>query len=44
MVFTGSGECAKIEPILGLPMPFWTLLWLFCCPYWAIRATLQRAR
>jgi disulfide bond formation protein DsbB len=27
LVFTGSGECAKVEPILGLPMPAWTLLW-----------------
>lgn len=25
LVFTGSGECAKVEPILGLPMPAWTL-------------------
>lgn len=27
MVFTGSGECARVEPILGLPMPAWSLLW-----------------
>ena len=27
LVFTGSGECAKVEPILGLPMPAWTLFW-----------------
>lgn len=27
LVFTGSGECAKVEPILGLPMPAWSLLW-----------------
>lgn len=26
-VFTGSGECATVEPILGLPMPAWSLLW-----------------
>ena len=43
MVFTGSGECAKIQPILGLPMPFWTLLWYILLSVWAIRATLQRA-
>ena len=30
LVFTGSGECAKVEPILGLPMPAWTLLWFIC--------------
>ena len=29
MVFTGSGECAKVELILGLPMPAWTLIWFF---------------
>jgi len=27
MVLTGSGECAKIETVLGLPMPTWTLAW-----------------
>ena len=42
MVFTGSGECAKVEPILGLPMPFWTLLWFVLLSILAIRATLQR--
>ena len=26
-VLSGSGECAKVEPILGLPMPAWSLLW-----------------
>ncbi len=27
LVFTGSGECAKVQLVLGMPMPFWTLLW-----------------
>lgn len=27
MVFTGSGECATVAPVFGLPMPAWTLLW-----------------
>lgn len=27
LVFTGSGECATVEPILGLPMPAWSLIW-----------------
>lgn len=27
LVFTGSGECAKVERILGLPMPAWSLIW-----------------
>lgn len=26
-VLSGSGECARVEPILGLPMPAWSLLW-----------------
>lgn len=43
LVFTGSGECAKVQPILGLPMPFWTLVWYIALALWAIRATLHRA-
>lgn len=43
MVFTGSGECAKIQPILGMPIPFWSLLWFVLLSIFAIRATLQRA-
>ena len=43
IVFTGSGECAKVEPILGLPIPFWSLLWFVLLAVWAIRATLRRA-
>ncbi|MEO6185366.1 MAG: disulfide bond formation protein B [Steroidobacteraceae bacterium] len=27
-VFTGSGECAKVERVLGLPMPAWVLICL----------------
>jgi Disulfide bond formation protein DsbB len=42
LVFTGSGECAKIEPVLGLPMPFWTLLWFVLLSVWVLRANLRR--
>ena len=42
LVFTGSGECAKIEPILGLPMPAWTLLWFIALVVLAIVATRRR--
>ncbi|KRE98607.1 disulfide bond formation protein B [Frateuria sp. Soil773] len=42
MVFTGSGECAKVEPILGLPMPAWALLWFVLLGAWAVRAALRR--
>jgi len=26
-VFSGSGECAKVENVLGLSMPWWVLIW-----------------
>ncbi|NII11634.1 disulfide bond formation protein B [Oleiagrimonas sp. C23AA] len=26
-VLSGSGECAKVQPILGLSMPWWALIW-----------------
>ncbi|WP_266169360.1 disulfide bond formation protein B [Dyella subtropica] len=42
MVFTGSGECAKIEPILGLPMPAWTLLWFVLLAALAVFAAARR--
>jgi len=42
MVFTGSGECATVEPILGLPMPAWTLLWFVVLAGLAIVASRRR--
>jgi disulfide bond formation protein DsbB len=39
LVFTGSGECAKVEPILGLPMPAWSLLWFVLLAALAIAAS-----
>ena len=44
LAFTGSGECAKIEPILGLPMPAWTLLWFIILIGWAVMATRRTVR
>ncbi len=26
-VLSGSGECARVDPILGVSMPAWSLLW-----------------
>ncbi len=43
LVFTGSGECAKVEPILGLPMPAWSLLWFLLLAILAIVATRRRS-
>ena len=42
MVFTGSGECAEVEPVLGLPMPAWTLLWFALLAILALVATTRR--
>ena len=42
MVLTGSGECAKVEQVLGLPMPAWTLLWFVLLAILALVATARR--
>lgn len=34
LAFTGSGECAKLEPVLGMPMPAWTLIFSSCSACW----------
>lgn len=43
-VFTGSGECATVEPILGLPMPAWTLIWFIALAALAVVVSLRRSR
>jgi disulfide bond formation protein DsbB len=40
-VLTGSGECAAVQPILGLPMPLWSLLWFVLLGLWAVRAGVR---
>ena len=42
-VFTGSGECAKVEPILGLPVPAWSLLWFVLLAVLAIVIARRRS-
>lgn len=42
LVFTGSGECATVEPVLGLPMPAWTLLWFVVLGALAAVVSLRR--
>lgn len=43
-VFSGSGECAQVQPILGLPMPAWTLIWFMVLGALAIVAALRPSR
>ena len=43
LVFTGSGECAKVEPVLGLPMPAWSLLWFIALAVLTMFAMRRRA-
>lgn len=43
MVLTGSGECAKVEPILGVPMPAWSLLWFVLLGAWAVWMARRRS-
>jgi len=43
-VFTGSGECATVEPILGLPMPAWALIWFIALGALAVVVSLRRSR
>ncbi|QWT18543.1 disulfide bond formation protein B [Bacillus sp. NP157] len=44
LAFTGSGECAKLDPILGLPMPAWTLFWFVVLIAWAWLALRSTTR
>ena len=41
-VLSGSGECAKVQPILGVPMPAWALLWFVLLGILAIVAATRR--
>jgi len=41
-VFSGSGECAAVQPILGLPMPAWSLIWFVVLGVLAIVAARRR--
>jgi disulfide bond formation protein DsbB len=43
-VFTGSGECAKVEPVLGLPMPAWSLIWFVLLAGLTVLAVRQGVR
>lgn len=43
-VFTGSGECASVEPILGLPMPAWSLIWFVLLGALALVAGFRQTR
>lgn len=41
-VFTGSGECAKVDwTFLGLSMPEWSLAWFTALALWALVAAFR---
>ncbi|WP_329742771.1 disulfide bond formation protein B [Dyella sp. A6] len=42
-VLTGSGECARVQSILGLPMPLWSLIWFVLLGLWSLRAGWRRS-
>lgn len=41
-VLSGSGECAAVQPILGLSMPWWSLIWFVLLAAWAVLAGARR--
>lgn len=41
-VLSGSGECAAVQPILGLSMPWWSLIWFVLLGAWALVAGRRR--
>lgn len=41
-VLSGSGECAAVQPILGLSMPWWSLIWFVLLGLWAALAGARR--
>ncbi|EQD56047.1 disulfide bond formation protein B [mine drainage metagenome] len=42
-IFIGSGDCALIDwRFMGMPMPFWTLLWYVLLGVWALLAVRAR--
>lgn len=43
-VLTGSGECAQVQPILGLPMPAWALIWFLILGLGVLWAASRRPR
>lgn len=42
MVLSGSGECAKVENVLGVPFPAWSLLWFVALGAWGTLAAWRR--
>jgi disulfide bond formation protein DsbB len=44
-VFTGSGECAKVDwAFLGLAMPAWSLIWFVLLALWALYAACRTGK
>lgn len=43
-VLSGSGECAAVQPILGLSVPWWSLIWFVLLGAWAVVAGTRRPK
>ena len=41
-VLSGSGECAAVQTILGLSMPWWSLIWFVLLGLWAALTGARR--
>lgn len=41
IVLTGSGACAKVEKLLGVPIPAWSLAWFLLLGLWAGLTSLR---
>jgi disulfide bond formation protein DsbB len=43
-VLTGSGQCAEVEPVLGLPIPVWTMAAFVAALVWGLGVNWPRSR
>lgn len=43
-VLSGSGQCAEVEPVLGLPIPVWTMAAFVAALGWGIAVNWPRQR
>ncbi len=41
-VLSGSGQCARVQEILGVPMPCWALICFILLASWSLHAGIRR--